>query len=165
MVEAKSDALIVFTPSGKRGRFPAGTPILQAARRLGVDIDSVCGGRGICGRCQVLVSEGDFAKLGIRSTAEHLSPWSEPEQRYADKHGPLAAGCRLSCHTHLQGDIVIDVPASSQVHHQVIRKEYQARDVEVDPVVHLHYVEVPEPKLGEPGGDAQRLLQALEREW
>src|SRR5438034_1246904 len=61
------DALIVFMPSGRRGRFPVGTPVLQAARRLGVDIDSVCGGRGICGRCQVTVSEGEFAKLGVTS--------------------------------------------------------------------------------------------------
>ena len=53
---ADADALVVFTPSGKRGRFPIGTPLLQAARTLGVDIDSVCGGRAICGRCQVLVS-------------------------------------------------------------------------------------------------------------
>jgi hypothetical protein len=48
-----SDALIVFSPSGKRGRFPLGTPVLQAARELGVDIDSICGGRARCGRCQV----------------------------------------------------------------------------------------------------------------
>jgi uncharacterized 2Fe-2S/4Fe-4S cluster protein (DUF4445 family) len=48
------DAAIVFTPSGLRGRFPLGTPVLQAARALGVDVDSVCGGRGICGRCQVV---------------------------------------------------------------------------------------------------------------
>jgi uncharacterized 2Fe-2S/4Fe-4S cluster protein (DUF4445 family) len=161
----KQDALIVFTPSGKRGRFPLGTPVLQAARRLGVDIDSVCGGRGICGRCQVLVSEGEFAKHGIRSVADHLCAWTESEQRYAEKHGPLPPGRRLSCHALLHGDVVIDVPASSQVHHQVVRKEYQARDIDVDPVVHLHYVEIPEAKLGEPGGDAQRLLQSLVREW
>jgi len=61
------DALIIFMPSGQRGRFPLGTPVLQAARRLGVDIDSVCGGRGLCGRCQVTVSEGAFAKLGVTS--------------------------------------------------------------------------------------------------
>ena len=67
------DALVVFTPSGKRGRFPVGTPLLQAARTLGVDIDSVCGGRAICGRCQVLVMEGEFAKHGIISNAENLS--------------------------------------------------------------------------------------------
>lgn len=43
------DPLVVFTPSGKRGHFPVGTPLLQAARSLGVDIDSVCGGRGLAG--------------------------------------------------------------------------------------------------------------------
>ena len=67
------DALVVFTPSGKRGRFPLGTPLLQAARSLGVDVDSVCGGRALCGRCQVLVMEGDFAKHGVSSSATHLS--------------------------------------------------------------------------------------------
>ena len=164
MPDDSRDALIVFTPSGKRGRFPLGTPVLQAARQLGVDIDSVCGGRGICGRCQVLLSEGEFAKLGVSSRADHLSPFSEPEQRYSAKHD-LEEGCRLSCHTQIRGDLVIDVPARSQVHHQVVRKEFQARDIEINPVVHLYYVEVPEPKLDQPSGDLQRLLVALEKEW
>ena len=68
--------LLAFMPSGKRGHFQIGTPILQAARALGVDIDSVCGGRGICGRCQVVVSEGEFAKLGVTSRGDHLSDFS-----------------------------------------------------------------------------------------
>ncbi|HVH84595.1 MAG TPA: 2Fe-2S iron-sulfur cluster-binding protein, partial [Steroidobacteraceae bacterium] len=62
---SEADPLIVFTPSGKRGRFPRGTQLLQAARTLGVDVDSVCGGRALCGRCQVLVMEGDFPKHGV----------------------------------------------------------------------------------------------------
>ncbi len=57
--------LVVFTPSGRRARFERGTTVLDAARRLGVDLDSVCGGRGICGRCQVSVSDGEHAKHGI----------------------------------------------------------------------------------------------------
>ena len=48
-----ADHLVVFTPSGRRGQFEDGTTVLEAARRRGVDIDSVCGGRGICGRCQI----------------------------------------------------------------------------------------------------------------
>ena len=44
---------VSFTPAGRRGTFAAGTTVLDAARALGVDLDSVCGGRGICGRCQV----------------------------------------------------------------------------------------------------------------
>ena len=81
------DVLVVFTPSGRRARIERGTTVVDAARRLGVDLDSTCGGRGICGRCQIVVAEGEFAKHGIRSTADHLTPFSEPEARYRDLRG------------------------------------------------------------------------------
>ena len=79
---ADDTALVVFTPSGKRGHFPHDTPLLQAARSLGVDLDSVCGGRGLCGRCQVIISTGAFAKHGITSRADHVSPAGEVEKRF-----------------------------------------------------------------------------------
>ncbi|MGF1562243.1 MAG: ASKHA domain-containing protein [Geminicoccaceae bacterium] len=158
------DALIVFTPSGKRGRFPIGTPILQAARALGVDIDSVCGGRGICGRCQVAQSIGTFAKHGVTSSAEHLSAFSRPEERYQRKKG-LEPGRRLSCSTLLQGDCVIDVPPESQVHQQVVRKRAEVRDIEIDPCVRLYYVEVAPPDMHQPMGDFERLKQGLREQW
>ncbi|MBV9290588.1 MAG: 2Fe-2S iron-sulfur cluster binding domain-containing protein, partial [Hyphomicrobiales bacterium] len=85
---------VVFTPSGKRGDFAQGTSLLAAARTLGVDLDSVCGGRGICGRCQIEIAEGRFAKHAIDSSADHASPWNEVEQRYSDKRG-LPPGRRL----------------------------------------------------------------------
>jgi uncharacterized 2Fe-2S/4Fe-4S cluster protein (DUF4445 family) len=159
-----TDALVVFTPSGKRGRFPRGTQLLQAARSLGVDVDSVCGGRALCGRCQVLVMEGDFAKHGVSSHADHLSPLSAAEESFAQQR-PLPAGHRLSCSAQICGDLVVDVPASSQVHRQVVRKAADARPITLDPVVRLHYVEVREPDMHDPRGDLQRLLEALNREW
>jgi uncharacterized 2Fe-2S/4Fe-4S cluster protein (DUF4445 family) len=151
-------------PSGKRGHFPQGTPLLQAARSLGVDIDSVCGGRALCGRCQVLVAEGEFAKLGVSSSTASLTPLSEPEMRFS-KRAPLAAGRRLSCSTRVLADVVIDVPETSQVHRQVVRKEADARAIELNPVVRLHYVQVKEPDMHDPSGDLRRLFDALEREW
>ena len=161
---SEADALVVFTPSGKRGRFPRGTQLLQAARTLGVDVDSVCGGRALCGRCQVLVMEGDFPKHGVSSHADHLSPLSAVELAYSERR-PLPAGHRLSCSTQIQGDLVIDVPASSQVHRQVVRKAADARPITLNPLVHLHYVEVAEPDMHDPSGDLQRLLAALNKEW
>jgi uncharacterized 2Fe-2S/4Fe-4S cluster protein (DUF4445 family) len=158
------DALVVFTPSGRRGRVPVGTPLLQAARSLGVDIDSVCGGRGLCGRCQVLLAEGDFAKHGVRSHAEHLSPFGEVEKAYC-RQQPMASGRRLSCSAQVLGDVVIDVPSDSQVHRQVVRKAAEAHDIELDPVVRLHYVEVQEPDMHDPSGDLRRLEDALDFEW
>lgn len=164
MVERAPEAVVVFTPSGRRGRFPLGSSLLQVARQLGVDVDSVCGGRGICGRCKVALCPGEFAGYGIRSEPAHLSPLSEPEGRFA-RRSELPPGWRLSCHAQLRGDVVIDVPASSQVHHQVVRKAHESRDLDVDPVLRLHYVEVEAPRLERPSGDLQRLLGALETQW
>jgi uncharacterized 2Fe-2S/4Fe-4S cluster protein (DUF4445 family) len=161
---SEPDALVVFTPSGKRGRFPRGTLLLQAARTLGVDVDSVCGGRALCGRCQVLVMEGDFSKHGVNSRAANLSAVNAAEQGFSQRR-PLAAGRRLSCSTTIQGDLVVDVPPESQVHRQVVRKVVDARPITLDPVVHLHYVEVREPDMHDPAGDLQRLLEALHKEW
>jgi uncharacterized 2Fe-2S/4Fe-4S cluster protein (DUF4445 family) len=157
-------ALIVFTPSGKRGRFAVGTPVLTAARALGVDIDSVCGGRAICGRCQVTVGEGDFAKHGISSSATHAGAVTQTEQRY-DKLRGLAAGRRLSCQTKILGDLVIDVPPESQVHKQVIRKEADTRVIELDPATHLYYIEVEEPDMHKPSSDLERVYNALKKQW
>ena len=156
--------LVVFTPSGKRGRFPKGTPILQAARRLGVDIDSVCGGRALCGRCQVTVGRGDFAKHGISSTPESLGPVTETEIRYGEKKS-LAEGRRLSCQATLEADVLIDVPADSQVHKQVVRKRAEVRQIELGPVLRLHYVEVVEPDMHDARGDFERLKEALRDQW
>jgi len=69
-----AESQVIFTPSGRRGRFAAGTTVLDAARALGVDLDSVCGGRGLCGRCQVVPGEGSYPKHGIESSGSHLSP-------------------------------------------------------------------------------------------
>ena len=151
-------------PSGRRGRFPVGTPLLDCARQLGVDIDSVCGGRGICGRCQVVVAEGEFAKHGINSVAEHVSPRGEPENRFDSRKG-LAAERRLSCHALLWGDIVIDVPPDSQVHKQVVRKRAEVRDIKMDPAIRLHYCVVEEPDMHNPLGDFERLSLALADQW
>ena len=160
----KKDAMVVFTPSGKRGRFPLGTRLLDAARNLGVDVDSVCGGRAICGRCQVDVAQGEFAKHNIVSRSENLSPRGEAEQNHMLRRG-LADDRRLSCQATLQADVVIDVPAASQVHHQVVRKPHEAHDIEINPVVHLYYVEVAQPDMHIPSGDQQRLFDALEKDW
>ncbi len=159
-----NDPLVVFTPSGKRGHFPHGTPILTAARQLGVDLDSVCGGRGICSKCQITPSYGEFSKHGVTVDADALSDWNKVEQRYKDKRG-LIDGRRLGCQATVQGDVVIDVPPESQVHKQVVRKRAEARDIVLDPSTKLYYVEVVEPDMHDPSGDLERLRAALLEQW
>ena len=163
MTESKK-ALIQFSPSGKRGRFPVGTPVLQAARELGVDIDSICGGRACCARCQVELVQGTFAREGMVSGPAHLSGLSETELDCL-KTGQLLTGNRLSCQAKILADVKIDVPACSQIHQQVVRKDYEAHAIELDPVIRLYFTRVSEPDLQYPDGDLQRLEQALERDW
>ncbi|MEL7299697.1 MAG: ASKHA domain-containing protein [Pseudomonadota bacterium] len=159
-----TDPLVVFTPSGKRGRFPVGTPILTAARQLGVDLDSVCGGRGICARCQVTPMAGEFPKHGVTVSEDALSGWNLVEERYAQKRG-LVEGRRLGCQVTVQGDVVVDVPPESQVYRQVVRKRAEVRDITLDPAVRLFYVEVAEPDMHDPSGDLERLKAALGAQW
>ena len=165
MDKSGKTAKVVFTPSGRRSTFLLGTPLLEAARELGVDIDSVCGGRGLCGRCQIICNEGNFPKLGIISKKEHLSPFSATERKYGERKQPLETGRRLSCHTTIQGDLLIDVPPESQIHRQLVRKEAEQRDITLDPVFHLHFVEVQEADMYEPRSDMTRLMEALRHQW
>ena len=160
----KRGARVVFSPSGKRGQVAVGTTVLEAARALGVDIDSICGGRARCGRCQVEAVAGSFARENIVSSPDHLSPMGDSELQCLER-GRLQAGRRLGCQAQINGDLRIDVPPESQLHRQVVRKDCEAHDIELDPVLRLCFVEVDEPDLESPQGDLQRLLRALRDEW
>ncbi len=158
------DHLVLFMPSGKRGRFAKGTPVIDAARELGVYVESVCGGRGICGRCQIEIQEGNFAKHGITSSNENISPLGPKEQRYAEKRD-LKEGRRLSCSSSIEGDLVVDIPQDGQINAAVVRKVDDGRIIERNPALQLCYVEVDEPDMHNPLGDLDRLKLALERDW
>ena len=151
-------------PSGRRGNFAVGTPVLEAARSLGVYVESVCGGRGICGRCQVSPAFGAFAKHGIEAKPENLSDVSSTEQRYASKRS-LAADRRLSCSTQILGDMVIDVPSDVAMNRQMVRKRAEVRDIARDTATRLYYIEVEQPRMDEPRGDLDRVLEALAQDW
>ncbi|WP_367718655.1 ASKHA domain-containing protein [Nitratireductor sp. GISD-1A_MAKvit] len=158
------DPLVLFMPSGKRGRFPKGTTVLDAARQLGVYVESVCGGRATCGRCQIEVQEGHFAKHKISSLKDHISPVGAREKRYAQKRTMLP-GRRLSCSTTIEGDLVIDVPQDAVINAQVVRKDADTRLIERQPAMNLCYVEVEEPDMHRPLGDLDRLKAALQKDW
>ncbi len=160
----QTDPLVLFMPSGKRGRFPVGTPVLDAARKLGVYVESVCGGRATCGRCQIEVQEGNFAKHKIVSSLEHISEKGPKEERYEKVRG-LPDGRRLSCSALILGDLVVDVPQDTVVNAQVVRKAATDRVIERNAAVQLCYVEVDEPDMHKPLGDLDRLKVVLEKDW
>jgi len=155
---------IAFMPSGKRGNFLAGTKILDAARELGVDIDSVCGGRALCGRCQVEFVGGEFAKLGISSKHSNISTRSDAEKKFSTRKN-LGSDRRLSCQSRLLGDIVVDVPQESQLHQQLVRKEFEATEITINPSVHLHYIELADNCSTKRTNVLNQIKKALEDQW
>ncbi|MBK8049891.1 MAG: DUF4445 domain-containing protein [Anaerolineales bacterium] len=150
-------------PSGRRGRFAEGTTVLEAARELGLGIESICGGRLTCGKCKVKVEDGEFVKHGIISHSSHLTAPSDAERDLLESSH--ATDGRMSCTAQITGDLLVYVPEESRAQKQVIRKTAGERVIDIDPAIRQLYVQVDRAELGEHRGDWGRLQDALAAEW
>jgi uncharacterized 2Fe-2S/4Fe-4S cluster protein (DUF4445 family) len=165
MVEDQARPLhkLILMPSGRHGPVPRGTAVLQAARELGVEIESICGGRQTCNKCLVKIESGSFEKHGIHSSEAHVSPPTGKETRLLAELG--IHDRRMSCSAQILGDLLVTVPEESQAHKQIIRKSAGERLIDVRPMVRQVYVEVDRAELGEHRGDWGRIQAALAEQW
>ncbi len=154
---------VVFTPSGRQGDVLEGTILLDAARSLGVELESICGGRQTCGKCQVAIEEGEFPKHGICSEQSHLSSVEGREQAFWEQQP--SRGRRLACASRVCGNLLVFVPPESQAHKQVIAKGARDHVIDVRPAVRQVYVECEGAQLDDRRGDWERLQDVLERQW
>ena len=162
-MEEKKEHTVIFQPSGRRGLVEAGITIAEAARRLGEDIEMLCGGQRVCGKCRVRVEEGNHTHLGLESGGKHAGPWSESEERFITPD-ERADGYRLGCAATVEGDLVVFVPEKSRAGKQVVSKSIRDLPLEWDPAVKLYSVSVPPPTIKDPTGDWERVRDALGRE-
>jgi len=153
-------ARVIFQPSGRRGEVAKGISILEASRQLGVDIETLCGGRRICGKCKVRIEEGYFEKYGIDSRKSHAGAWQEEEGKFISPT-QREEGYRLGCCAQVEGDLLVFVPEESRAGKQVVSKAARDIPIEWDPAVKHYYIEVPKPTLEKPTGDLERLLEEL----
>lgn len=166
MAETIPEFQVIFMPSGRRGNFRAGESLLSAAQQLGVEIESICGGRLTCAKCRVRIEEGEFAKHGISSNRNHVASAGDKELDLLSRaNGADDDEHRLSCSATIQGDVLVYVPEESRAHKQIIRKSATDRAIEVDAIVRQVYVEVSEAMLSEHRGDWGRLQSALKEQW
>ncbi len=160
----KQEHAVVFQPSGLRGEVNEDATLLDAAQRLGVGLESLCGGKGACGKCKVRVEEGYFAEYGIGSSVGAVETREEPGRKFLSTR-QFREGYRLACQTHLHGDVVVFVPEESRKGAQVVRKEATAREITVNPAVKGYYIEMKPASLHDPTGDFERVQAALERKY
>lgn len=156
------DHTIIFQPSGRRGLVPEGTTILDASRKLGVDIEAVCGELIVCGKCRVKIMEGKFQKEDITSSMKHLSSLDEKETKVLERKD-AEEHVRLACCTKIHGDVLVFVPEGSRTGKQVVSKAAGKIKVKLKPAVRKYYLELPEPNLDDPLGDFERVENELYR--
>jgi uncharacterized 2Fe-2S/4Fe-4S cluster protein (DUF4445 family) len=156
----RGKAMVIFQPSGRRGEVDKGVSIIEASRQLGVDIETLCGEKRVCGKCIVRIEEGFFEKYGIRSTKANAGDWQKEEGKFItpDKR---EQGYRLGCCAQVQGDLLVFVPEESRAGKQVVSKAARAIHIDWDPAVKYYYVEVAEPTFEEPTADLERILDEL----
>ena len=147
----KKSFQIEFQPLGLRDRFPAGLSILECAHQSGIDLVSLCGGAGTCGKCKVQIVGGEVSE-----------PRQKEEEALASEE--LSKGYRLACQTYAESELVLNVPAESVSAPQRLQVEGLETPVSPDPTVQTYDVSLPAPSLADLRGDDERLLEALERE-
>ena len=142
---------INFEPIGRRGKCQKKESILACARRLGVGINSICGGEGTCHSCKVQVLSGTVSK-------------PTPDEREAFNSRELKEGWRLACQTCPASDCKITVPAESMTTPQRVQVEGLEVKVPPEPSVRVYRLRLAAPSLKAPQADADRLLKALNQQ-
>ncbi|MFN3481127.1 MAG: ASKHA domain-containing protein, partial [Thermodesulfovibrionales bacterium] len=150
--------------SGRRGEVDEGATLLDAARHLGVDIESICGGKGTCGKCKVRIEEGYFEKDAMDSRMSHLTPLTEVEKKFIKPdEGP---NMRLACAAELKGDVKVFVPEKSRAGKQIVRKAAKELSIKLDPAVKKYYIELRQPSLHDlTVGDYERVIDTLKNQY
>jgi uncharacterized 2Fe-2S/4Fe-4S cluster protein (DUF4445 family) len=157
-------AKIIFQPSGRRGEVKKGVTIIEASRQLGVDIESLCGEKKVCGKCTIRIEEGFFEKYGIQSSKDHAGEWLIEEEKFINRE-QREAGYRLGCCARVEGDLLVFVPEESRAGKQVVSKAARDIHIEWNPAVEYYYVELSEPTIQEPTGDLERILEELNHKY
>lgn len=155
---------VIFQPSGRRGSVKIGSSLLDAARDLGVDIESPCGGTKNCGKCKVKIEEGYFEKLGLNSQISHISPLMEEEKRTL-KPKEILENYRLACCTQVNDDVLVFVPEESRSTQQVVLETGKNRSFRVNPAVYKYFVEMAPASLQDHRDDFIRLKAALQEKF
>ncbi len=151
---------LIFTPSGIRAKAGEGQTVYDVALDAGVDMQSICGGKGLCKRCQVEIDTGRHAKFKLDVSSENIGKLT-PTEKKAHYDGELPDHRRLACRAKIRGDLVVDIPSDSREAETSIKKQSTPIDVNVNPAIKLYMVQLPVPTLEDNPSDGEALVDAL----
>ncbi len=151
-----SKCRVVFFPPNEEVTVESGTSLLDAASTARISIKNLCGGDGICGRCKMIVKEGDVSG--------DVSPKLTREE--------IRKGFVLACMTYVQSDVTIEIPKETLAKEKVkadrdaerfrtFEQTVALKGSEPFPLVKKVYVELDEPTLANNTADHERLMDIL----
>lgn len=157
---------VIFLPEGNEAEVDNNTTIMEAAESAGAFINSLCGGKGVCGRCRVQVSNGK-----IMADKDSISFLSKEEIR---------EGFVLACQTKIHSDMEIVIPPESRLEAEQILMERPVVDYSppekiavtkiasdpltlFEPLVRKLYLELKEPSKEDNISDIDRIIRELRR--
>lgn len=140
---------IIFQPEGKRVEIEEDSSILSAALKVGVDITSICSGKGNCGKCKVIVDNTNV-----------VNPITDKEKELLTVE-EVGNGIRLACLTQVKADLLVKIPEYSRSGKQRLQIEGIDTPIDLEPVVRKYYIELEPPTLEDPRSDADRILNML----
>ena len=153
----KKKCTVRFEPSGLKIKVPVGTVLLEAAHKAGIYLSSICGGDGYCGKCKVIIDEGQF-----QSKPTTLLTPEEIRQNVV-----------LACQTKVLSDMTTTVPKSHALETSQILMDSDARRFseltgepeagvfEFDPLVQKLCLEMTPPSVQDHTADHERLYLAI----
>jgi len=124
---------------------------------LGVDLQSLCGGKGICGKCMVAIEDQTSILPPAGTDVDMVSQMDQQEQSYFEKH-PFPPEYRLSCLAKIHEDIVVRIPEESCTSGQLVFKPIRGLSVELFPAVEKHDLSLPSLGDSESNWDRIRLF-------
>jgi len=154
---------VIFTPSGIRAKAQEGQTVYDVALDAGVDIQSICGGKGLCKRCQCEIDTGKHAKFKLDVTSESIGKLT-PTEKKAIHDGELSEARRLACRAKIKGDLVVEIPSDAREAESSIQKKSTPIDVPLNPAVKLFMVQLPVPTLEDNPCDGDALIAGLKSE-
>ena len=139
---------VVFLPEGKSTEVFAAETILEAAQKVNVNIDSICGGKVRCGRCKIIIVEGRVSD----PSGDELNLLTEDE---------IKAGYRLACSTKIHSDLAVTIPPESRAEEQRLQVEGLDYSVRVNPPIAKYVIGLPVATFEDGRTDKKRLFDAL----
>jgi uncharacterized 2Fe-2S/4Fe-4S cluster protein (DUF4445 family) len=140
-------------PEDKTIEVPTGTLLAEAIDTAALDLSQPCGGQGRCGRCAVLVEEGNIRRRStIRLSADDIS-----------------SGWALACQSVIEGDVRVTIPEQERIERRLVT-EHTARAIELPfeylpeemQTVQALHVPLDSPTIDDNKDDLTRLRKALQ---